>query len=144
MCKIGDILLIYGARNDGRFVGTHPFVVIEDVAGKVSGFYGYDFIGLLMSSADTEEKREKLKKFEGNLSIVADDKIINDNTYDNKDAYVKAEQFFYFNKDTIRYIKIGSIAPDIFNLIIEFIQELSRSGVQFQQIIDNTKIETKN
>ena len=38
----------------------------------------------------------------------------------------------------IKYIKIGSIVLDIFNLIIEFIQELAQSGIVFQPIFDKT------
>lgn len=138
MCKIGDILLIYNAK-DKCAIGQHPFIVLDDVAGTVRGFYSYDFVGLLMSSANSEEKKQKLKKFEGNLPIVAEDKIINDVNYDNRDAYVKADQFFYFDKDKIKYIKIGSVIPDIFNLIVEFIEELSSTGVKFRQIIDNAE-----
>lgn len=138
MCKIGDILLIYDAK-DKYSIGQHPFIVLDDTAGTVKGVYSYDFVGLLMSSANSEKKKQKLKKYEGNLSIMADDKIINDVSYDNRDAYVKADQFFYFDKDKITYIKIGSVIPDIFNLIIEFINELSSSGVEFRQIIDNAE-----
>ena len=64
MCKIGDILLIYNAKN-GQYVGKHPFIVLDDNAGKVRGVYSYDFIGLLVSSANTEEKKERLRSFEG-------------------------------------------------------------------------------
>ncbi len=138
MCKIGDILLIYDAK-DKYSIGKHPFIVLDDTAGTVKGFYSYDFVGLLMSSANSEKKKQKLKKYEGNLSIMADEKIINDANYDNRDAYVKADQFFYFDKDKIAYIKIGSVIPDMFNLIIEFINELSSSGVEFRQIIDNAE-----
>ena len=138
MCKIGDILLIYDAK-DKYSIGQHPFIVLDDTAGMVKGFYSYDFVGLLMSSANSEKKKQKLKKYEGNLSIIADDKIIDDTNYDNRNAYVKADQFFYFDKDKITYIKIGSVIPDIFNLIVEFIKELSSSGVEFRQIIDNAE-----
>lgn len=145
MCKVGDILLIYNAKN-GRYVGKHPFIVLDDSAGKVSGVYGYDFIGLLISSANTEEKKERLKSFEGNFPITPDDKVMDD-AYksDNMDAYIKADQFFYFDKSKIKYMKIGSLSPDIFNLIIEFIQELAEAGIVFQQILDKAhkvKVET--
>ena len=36
MCKVGDILLIFNARNK-RAVGMHPFIVLDDRNGKVSG-----------------------------------------------------------------------------------------------------------
>ena len=136
MCNVGDILLIYNAKN-GRYVGKHPFIVLDDRAGKVSGVYSYDFIGLLMSSANTEEKRARLKSFDGNFPISPDDKVMNDaHNYNNVDSYVKADQFFYFDKSKIKYINIGSLSPDIFNLIIEFIQELATAGIVFQQILD--------
>ena len=54
-------------------------------------------------------------------------------------SFVKADQFFYFDKSKIKYIKIGSLVPDIFNLIIEFIQELAEAGIVFQQILDKAK-----
>ena len=143
MCKIGDILLIYNARN-GRPVGKHPFIVLDDTAGKVRGIYSYDFIGLLISSANTEEKMERLKSFEGNFPLSPDDKIVDDAKKNNNlSSYVKADQFFYFDKSKIKYLKIGSLVPDIFNLIVEFIQELIEMGVAFYQILDKaTKIET--
>lgn len=139
MCKIGDILLIYNPKNK-RPIGMHPFIVLDDTAGKISGVYSYDFIGLLISSADTEEKKEKLKSFEGNLLLVSDDKIMDDSSKANdRESYVKADQFFYFDKERIKYIKIGSLLPDIFNLIVEFIQELAQKGIEFQQILDKAK-----
>lgn len=105
MCKIGDILLIYNAR-DKVSIGVHPFVVLDDTAGKISGIYGYDFVGLLMSSADTPEKKEKLKQFEGNFPIATDDKNMDDKWQNNnKTAYLKADQFFYFDKNRIKYFK---------------------------------------
>lgn len=139
MCKIGDILLIYNAKN-GQYIGKHPFIVLDDKAGIVRGIYGYDFIGLLISSANTDEKKERLKQFEGNFPLVANDKIIEDNKKDsNFDSYVKADQFFYFDKSKIKYAKIGSIVPDMFNLIVEFIEELAIKGIKFYQILDKAR-----
>ena len=51
----------------------------------------------------------------------------------------KTTYFFYFDKDKINYIKIGSLEVDIFNLIIEFIEELSAREVAFRQIVANAK-----
>ena len=142
MCKVGDILLIFNARNK-RAVGMHPFIVLDDRNGKVSGVYSYDFIGLLLTSADTEEKKERLKRIDGNFPIAEEDKIMNSSkTNDNRYSYVEADQFFYFDKSKIKYIHIGTLEPDIYNLIIEFIEEISQSGVQIKQILDKaTKIE---
>ena len=139
MCKIGDILLIFNARNK-RPVGMHPFIVLDDSNGKVSGVYSYDFIGLLLTSADTEEKKEKLGKIEGNFPIAEKDKILNEGKdKDNRDSYVEADQFFYFDKSKIKYIHIGTLEPDIYNLIIEFIEEISQDGAQIKRILDKAK-----
>ena len=136
MCKIGDILLIYNARNR-RPVGAHPFIVLDDSNGTVSGMYSYDFIGLLLTSANTEEKKERLRKIDGNFPISPDDKIVEESKKsDNRYSYVEADQFFYFDKTKIKYIHLGSIEPDIYNLIIEFIEELAEKGITIHQIID--------
>lgn len=142
MCKIGDILLIFNARNK-KPVGMHPFIVLDDTNGKVSGIYSYDFIGLLLTSADTEEKKERLKQIDGNFPIAEDDKIMNEGkSSDNRYSYVEADQFFYFDKNKIKYIHIGTLEPDIYNLIIEFIEEISQDGVRIKRILDKaTKIE---
>lgn len=142
MCKIGDILLIFNARNK-KPVGMHPFIVLDDTNGKVSGIYSYDFIGLLLTSADTEEKKERLKQIDGNFPIAENDKIMDEGkSSDNRYSFVEADQFFYFDKDKIKYIHIGTLEPDIFNLIIEFIEENSQDGVQIKRILDKaTKIE---
>ena len=138
MCKIGDILLVYNAKN-GQYIGKHPFIVLDDNAGEVRGVYSYDFVGLLMSSANTEEKKERLKRFNGNFPIAPDDKIMDDESKSNSMySYVKADQFFYFDKSKINYIKIGSLTSDVFDLIIEFIQELVKAGITFQQIVDKS------
>lgn len=142
MCKIGDILLIFNAKNK-KPVGMHPFIVLDDTNGKVSGVYSYDFIGLLLTSADTEEKKKRLKQIDGNFPISTDDKIMNEGKdNDNRYSYVEADQFFYFDKGKIKYIHIGSLEPDIYDLIIEFIQELNDNGVRIKRIFDKaTKIE---
>lgn len=139
MCKIGDILLIYNAKNR-KPIGMHPFIVLDDTNGIVSGIYSYNFIGLLLTSADTEEKKERLKKIDGNFPISEDDKIMNpDKNIDNRFSYVEADQFFYFDKSRIKYVHLGIIKPDIYNLIIDFIQELNNDGILIQQIVDKAK-----
>lgn len=145
MCKIGDILLIYNARNK-RPVGPHPFIVLDDSNGTVSGMYSYDFIGLLLTSANTEEKKERLGKIEGNLPVLPEHKHIDTDRYpDNRFSYVEANQFFYFDKSKIKYIHIGEIDEDIYNIIIDFIMELSNNGTGIKQILDKaSKIEIEN
>lgn len=135
MCQIGDIILVYNPKRFLKPIGVHSFVVLDDMHGKIRGF-DFDFIGLLMSSMDTENKRERLMRYDGNFPITPDEQDIDDGG-NGKLACIKAEQFYYFNKDKIRYKVIGKLDSDIFNLLIEFIQELNESGVLFQQITGN-------
>lgn len=145
MCKVGDILLILNAKNKGKLVDRHPFLVLDDTEGKVSGVYDYDFIGLLLTSADTEEKKKRLGNIVGNFPIAKEDKILDKESMNdtNRNSYVEADQFFYFDKNQIKYIHIGRIEPDIYNLITEFIEEISSDGeLRIKRIVDKaTKID---
>lgn len=49
MCKVGDIILIYNAKNKGKPIGPHQFIVLDDEPGKVKGL-DYDLISSIMSS----------------------------------------------------------------------------------------------
>lgn len=135
MCQIGDIILVYNAKRFNKPIGMHSFVVLDDSQGKIRGF-DFDFIGLLMSSMDTEDKHEKLMKYDGNFPITPDEQDIDDGG-NGKTACIKAEQFYYFNKNRIKYKVIGRLDKEIFDLLIEFIDELNRNGMRFQQIMGN-------
>ena len=138
MCKVGDIILISRIKDGTARIGKHPFLVLDDTNGVIRGTYEYDFIALLMSSNTTQAKHDKLHRFPGNFPIAAEDKIITDDSYDNVDAFVKAEQFYYFDKSKINYIQLGTLDEDIFNLLLEFMNELKEKGVELIQIVDNT------
>ncbi len=141
MCQIGDIILIYNARNR-RPVGAHPFIVLDDNNGTVMGLYNYDFIGLLLTSASTEERKEHLKQYAGNFPIAKEDKNMDPGKDNNLDSYVEADQLFYFDKTKINYTHLGRIDSDVFNLIVEFMEELGNSGIPMKQILDKaTRIE---
>lgn len=136
MCEIGDIILIYNPRRMHKSIGMHSFVVLDDTHGNIKSV-NFDFVGLLMSSMDTPEKKEKLMRYDGNFPISPDEQNVLNNG-NGKYACIKADQFYYFNKDKIKYKVIGKLNEDIFNLLIEFIEELSENGMVFQQIVDNT------
>lgn len=72
-------------------------------------------------------------KFDGNFPIVPDDQDIigGDN---GKSGFVKTEQFYYFNKNKINYRVIGYIQPDIFELIIDYINGLQ---IPIKRITEN-------
>lgn len=131
MCKVGDIILIKNYIDNGSKLSRHSFVVLSDESGKIQGL-DYDIICNVMSSFKNEKQREKKLSYAGNFPITHDDKITNPDN--GKDGYIKAEQLYYFNKDKIDYMVIGQMKPDIFNLLIEFIEELNTG---FKLIIDN-------
>lgn len=60
-----------------------------------------------------------------------DTQIANSNR---KDGFIKAEQFYYFNKSKIDYQVIGTMTPEMFNKLIDFISELQ---IEIINITDN-------
>ena len=133
MCKIGDIIVIDRYTSQGMRLSRHSFVVLDDNNGKIQGL-PYDFVSLVFSSFKSEEQKKKKMEYPGNFPIVAEDVDVTGN---NRSGYVKAEQFYYFNKSKITYTVIGSMDIDIFNLLLEYIDDLIQQGVQFEQITDN-------
>lgn len=131
----------YGNRHfwcRGYYVDTrknlskHSFVVLKDEAGRIQGL-DYNLICNVMSSFKNKEQREKKLKYPGNFPITHNDSSIY-NHGNEKDGDIKAEQFYYFNKNTIDFIVIGSMNIEAFNLLIEFIQELE---IPIDHIVDN-------
>lgn len=131
MCKLGDIILIKNYNHNGRILDKHSFVVISDEAGQIRGL-DYDIICNVMSSFKDEKQREKKLSYPGNFPITHNDSIINNGNQNN--GYIKSEQFYYFNKEKIDYIVIGSMTEEAFNLLIGFINSLT---VDIQHIVDN-------
>jgi hypothetical protein len=75
-------------------------------------------------------------KFPGNFPIVPEDQdiICGGN---NRSGYIVSEQFYYLNMDKVKYTKIGNLDPDIFALLLEFIEEFIENGIGVIPIIDN-------
>jgi hypothetical protein len=122
MCKIGDIIFINEYLDNGKVISCHSFVVINDASGEIQGL-DYDIICNVMSSFQNEEhKNKKLKYYPKNYPVTSDDVTIIDNGND-KEGYIKINQFYYFNKEKIDYKIIGYLDTDIFNEILKFIEE---------------------
>lgn len=131
MCQVGDIILIQQYKDCGNLLNRHSFVVIDDEADQINGV-PYDMICNVMSSFKSKTQRERKMSYPGNFPIVFDDRTVeNDN---GKEGYIKADQLYYFQKDSLEYEVIGRIKPDIFNLLIEFIEE---SDFDLVDITDN-------
>lgn len=131
MCKAGDIILINNYFDAGQAIGRHSFVVLSDEAGQIRGL-DYDIICNVMSSFKNAEQRRKKLSYPGNFEIKHTDSVVNNSN--EKDGYIKAEQFYYFNKDKIDYTIIGYMTEEAFNLLIEFIEKLE---VPITEVVDN-------
>lgn len=133
MCKVGDIIVIKKYKKDGEDIRKHSFVVINDEGGNIQGL-DYDLICNVMSSFKNEEQKRKKLKYPGNFPVSHNDTITNPD--DGKDGYIKAEQFYYFNKEKIDYMVIGNVKEDVFNALINFIEALD---IDLEIINENLK-----
>jgi len=88
-----------------------------------------------MSSFKNAKHREQKLKYVGNYEVLHTDSIITDGG-NGLDGYIKAEQFYYFNKDSIEYEVIGRLEPEFFNLLIQFIEDLE---IEIIDVLDNIK-----
>ena len=135
MCKKGDIILIKEYKDGENVLSRHSFVVIDDEGGRVCGL-DYGFVALVMSSFKDEQQRKRKLEYPGNFEITAADKQMQ-SWANGKDGYIKAEQFYYFEKPKLNFRVIGSLTEDTWDALVDFIEELSTRGVEIKQILDN-------
>lgn len=131
MCCVGDIILVNRYKDGDNIIGRHSFIVIDDEGGEIQGL-PYDFVANVLSSFKSDQQKQRKLSYDGNFPISHDDTVTN--PHNTKDGYIKADQLYYFNKDKISYTVIGSIKEEIFNLLIEFLEE---SDFDISEIIDN-------
>ncbi len=135
MCKKGDIILIEASITDeGYNLPRHSFIVIEDEKGEIKGL-DYDFATTIISSFNKKNKEKKLS-YPFNLEIPAEKTIINSNSHDNKlDGFTKAEQIYFFKKDTIEFKIIGHLEGKLLELLLKFIENIP--DIKLKLIIEN-------
>lgn len=131
MCQIGDIILVQKYKYHGLDLPRHSFIVISDENGEIQGV-SYDFIANVLSSFKNDMQRKRKLKYPGNFPIDSDD--TETNPHNNKSGFVKADQLYYFAKDKLSYTVIGTMKPDVFNELMNFIEN---SDFDFEDIIDN-------
>ena len=134
MCQAGDIILVNKYSHNGIVLDKHSFVVISDEGGKIQGLdLDYDIICNVMSSFKSEEhKKSILHKYKGTFPVTYNDSVVKNGN--KQDGFIKAEQFYYFNKEKIDYCVIGFVKEDIYEALLEFIENLSIPSVH---ILDN-------
>lgn len=131
MCQIGDIIKIHSYKDRGTLLGRHSFIVIDDEGGVIEGA-SYDMICNVMSSFKNEEQKQRKLSYPGNFPLVFGDTDIENNN--GKDGFVKADQLYYFNKDSIEYEVIGRLPAEMLDLLLTFIEE---SDFEIIDILDN-------
>lgn len=135
LCKAGDIILIKKYKREGTDMTRHSFVVIGDEAGRIHGLE-YNVICNIMSSFKDAAQRARKLSYPGNFEIKPGNTIINEGN--DKDGFIKAEQFYYLNldNDDIEYSVIGCLNADFYASLLLYIQELE---IPIEHIIDNLK-----
>lgn len=131
MCKVGDIILVRKYLSNGTPLQKHSFIVIDDNNGEIHGLE-YDWICNVLSSIKDDTQRKKKLSYPGNIEIKSNNMITN--PHNGKDAYIKADQLYFFKKDKLDYRVIGQVTEEALNDIIQFIED---GTFQFEQIIDN-------
>ena len=130
MCKVGDIIVVKNYVSQGKSISRHSFVVLNTEKGEIQGL-DYDLVCNVMSSFHSKEQREKKMKYSGNFEYPSSAENIKNGH--GRDGYIKAEQFYYFNREKTDFYVIGNVDPVLFRALIDFINQLS----DIEIIIDN-------
>lgn len=131
MCQVGDIILVTKYNHNGLNMDKHSFVVLSIESGQIEGM-DFNLVCNVMSSFKDKNQKTKKMKYPGNFPIVLDDRQVkNDNGVE---GYIKTDQLYYFDREKIKYRVLGHLEPDIFNLLLDFIEELN---IQIEQITSN-------
>ena len=136
MCKRGDIVVISDFMDGGKRLPRHSFVVIDDDGGKIRGL-DFDFVALMMSSFKDEAQKRKKLAYGTNFAIRAADEEGMPEWAHGKEGYIKAEQFYYFNKSKTKIAEIGALNEDVLNELMDFIESLAAQGITFREITEN-------
>lgn len=118
MCKKRDLVIVDNYISEGNPISKHTFVVISDENGEIQGL-PFDMVCNALSSFKDDEQKKRKLSYPGNFQITANDTAVKNGN--RKDGYIKADQFYYFNKNKTNYRVIGQIDKDVFELLIEFI-----------------------
>lgn len=141
MCKSGDIIVIKEFRDEsGEKVPKHSFVVINDEKDFIEGLK-YDFVCNMMCSFHNDKHKKKKLRYKENLPIK--EKVIKGNKINSKEGFIKANQLYYFNKNSIEYKIIAHMEPKLLEELINLILILQSDG-KLKIITTNLKEETHN
>lgn len=135
MCKLGDIIVVNSYKGeDGKEIGRHSFVVIDETSGEITGLE-YSFVASVISSFKIVSSKKKKLSYEGNIELPIDSMIGNKFR---KDSYVKVDQAFYFDKNKIDYYVLGSLNDEYLSKLVKIIINLANQG-KLKRIVENLK-----
>lgn len=132
MCKVGDIIVVKNYISQGRALNRHSFVILNADRGEIQGL-DYDLVCNVMSSFHSEAERKKKLSYPGNFEYPANGENIKNGN--EKEGYIKAEQFYYFDSSKTDFYVLGTVTPELFEALIEFISQLTDVEI----ILDNLK-----
>jgi len=130
MCRVGDIIVIKNYESHGKKLDRHSFVVLGIGNGEIEGM-DFDMVCNVMSSFHSDEHRESKLRFHGNIEYAPSDENVPGGH--GIGGYIKADQLYYFKRDLIEYYVIGSVSPELFIRLKEFINRLD----SIERITDN-------
>lgn len=131
MCKAGDIICIDHYVDRGMDLSRHSFVVLSDVSGEIQGL-AFDLVCNVMSSFKSEEQKQLKLGHPGNFPVTYEDEEIPSGNQ--KSGYIKSEQLYYFKKDKMEFTVIGSLTPETFQALTQYIVNLQ---ISIENITDN-------
>lgn len=121
MCKVGDIIVVRNYVSQGKTINRHSFVVLSTEQGKIQGL-DFDLVCNVMSSFSSEEQRKKKMGYPGNFEYPASAENIQNGH--GRSGYIKAEQLYLFNRKNTDFYVLGNVDPELFNALIDFINQL--------------------
>ncbi|MGN1157656.1 MAG: hypothetical protein ACI4TK_15875 [Agathobacter sp.] len=130
MCKVGDIIVVRNYKSQGSELKQHSFVVLSTEEGQIQGL-DYDMICNVMSSFHSPEQKAKKLRYPGNFEYSAEDEIVKNGH--GKEGYIKAEQFYYFDRSKTDFFVIGNITQELLNELLNFISALE----EVEHVVDN-------
>ena len=130
MCKVGDIIVVKNYKSHGAVINRHSFVVLSTEHGQIQGL-DFDLVCNVMSSFHSEEHKKQKLKYPGNFPYSAEHEKIGKGH--GKEGYIKAEQFYYFDRNKTDFYVLGNVTPELFNELLAYIQTLG----EIENIVDN-------
>lgn len=133
--NIGDVIIINNYISpDNVELKKHSFIVVNNKAGKISGVeinldleLEFDIVATVMSSIKNEVHKDKIKSYYPKNMLVefSDAQIKNSNKLD---GFIKVNQLYYFQRENIKYIKIGKLNKKTLNKLLNLIEINDNNG----------------